>query len=184
LRSNDERLLAEYVSGDEDALSRLIEQHRPGVSRFARRRLGSRGSWADDVTQDVFVTVARAARRFAGRSTFRTWLFGIAMNICRDYLRRERPTESDEVLATLPDASLDPLQRLERQERLRRVRAAVRTLTPQHRLVLRLRDGEDMSYEEIARAIGVPVGTVRSRLHNARAALAGALTKSIERQQT
>jgi RNA polymerase sigma-70 factor (ECF subfamily) len=181
LKNSDERLLAEFVAGDEDALSRLIERHRPGVSRFARRQLGSRSSWADDVTQDVFVTVARAARRFAGRSTLRTWLFGIALNICRQYLRRERQTESDEVLATLPDASLDPLQRLERNERLGRLRAAMRALTPQHRLVLRLRDGEDMSYEEIARAIGVPTGTVRSRLHNARAALANALTNSIER---
>jgi RNA polymerase sigma-70 factor (ECF subfamily) len=181
LRNSDERLLAEYVAGDEDALSRLIEQHRPGLSRFARRQLGSRDSWADDVTQDVFVTVARAARRFAGRSTVRTWLFGIALNICRQYLRRERQTESDEVLAALPDASLDPFQRLERDERRRRLRAAMRALAPQHRLVLRLRDGDDMSYEEIARAIGVPIGTVRSRLHNARAALANALTKSIER---
>jgi RNA polymerase sigma-70 factor (ECF subfamily) len=184
LRNSDERLLAEYVAGDEDALSRLIERHGPGVSRFARRQLGSRRSWADDVTQDVFVTVARAARRFAGRSSLRTWLFGIAINICREYVRRERRTESDEVLAALPDASLDPLQRLERHERVRCVRAAVRTLTPQHRLVLRLRDGEDMGYDEIARALGVPIGTVRSRLHNARAALADALTKSIEREQT
>ena len=181
MRNSDERLLAEYVAGDESALSRLIEQHGPGVSRFARRQLGSRHSWADDVTQDVFVTVARAARRFAGRSTFRTWLFGIALNVCRDYLRRERHTASDEVLAVVPDASLDPLQRLERDERLRHVRAAVRGLTPQHRLVLRLRDAEDMSYDEIARVLGVPVGTVRSRLHNARAALASALTESIGR---
>ena len=177
MKNSDERLLAEYIAGDEDALARLIEQHGPGVSRFARRQLGSRGSWADDVTQDVFVTVTRAARRFAGRSSFRTWLFGIATNICREYLRQERQTESDAVLATLPDASLDPLQRLERRERLRRVRAAVRTLTPQHRLVLRLRDGEGLSYDEIARALGVPTGTIRSRLHNARAALADALTR-------
>jgi RNA polymerase sigma-70 factor (ECF subfamily) len=181
LKNSDERLLAEYVAGDERALSRLIERHGPGVSRFVRRQLGSRGSWAEDVTQDVFVAVARGARRFAGRATLQTWLFGIALNICRQYLRRERLTESDEVLAIVPDASLDPFQRLERQERVRRLRAAVRTLTPQHRSVLRLRDGEGMSYEEIARAIGIPVGTVRSRLHNARAALADALTKNSER---
>jgi RNA polymerase sigma-70 factor (ECF subfamily) len=180
LRNNDERLLAEYVAGDESALSRLIAQNGPGVARFARGQLGARGSWADDVTQDVFVTVARTARRFSGRSTLRTWLFGIALNICREYVRRERDTLGDEVLAAVPDASLDPLQRLEREERIRRVRAAVRALTPQHRLVLRLRDGEDMSYQEIARALGVPVGTVRSRLHNARVALATLLTERIE----
>ena len=181
LRNNDERLLAAYVAGDVGALSDLVELHRPGVSRFTRRRLGSLHAWADDVTQDVFVTVARSAHRFAGRSTFRTWLFGIALNICRDYLRRERHAVSDEVLASVPDVSLDPLQRIERDERIRRVRAAVRTLTPQHRLALRLRDVEDLSYEEMSRVLGVPVGTVRSRLHNARAALAKTLAESIER---
>jgi RNA polymerase sigma-70 factor (ECF subfamily) len=181
LRNNDERLLEDYVAGDAGALSRLVELHRPGVSHFVRRRLGSCRTYADDVTQDVFVTVARAARRFAGRSTFRTWLFGIALNICRDYLRRERHTVADETLEFVPDASLDPLQRLERKERMRRVRAAVRRLTPQQRLALRLRDVEEMSYDEMSRVLGVPVGTVRSRLHNARAALAKTLAESIER---
>jgi RNA polymerase sigma-70 factor (ECF subfamily) len=172
LRNSDERLLADYVAGDADALSHLVELHRPGISCFARRQLGSLHAWSDDVTQDVFVTVARAAHRFAGRSTFRTWLFGITLNICRDCLRRERHAVSNEVLESVPDASLDPLQRLERDERIRRVRAAVRRLTPQHRLALRLRDVEDMSYDEMSHVLGVPVGTVRSRLHNARAALA------------
>jgi RNA polymerase sigma-70 factor, ECF subfamily len=182
LRGNDdERLLADYVAGDAGALSHLVELHRPGVSRFARRQLGSLHAWSDDVTQDVFVTVAHAAHRFAGRSGVRTWLFGIALNICRDYLRRERHAGSDEVLESLPDTSLDPLQRVERKERVRRVRAAVCRLTPQHRLALRLREVEDMSYDEMSRALGVPVGTVRSRLHNARAALAKILAQTIER---
>jgi RNA polymerase sigma-70 factor, ECF subfamily len=105
----------------------------------------------------------------------------IAMNICRDYLRRERHAMGDDVLDSLPDRSLDPLQRVERDERIRRVRAAVRRLTPQHRLALRLREIEDMSYDDMSRVLGVPVGTVRSRLHNARAALARALAESIER---
>jgi RNA polymerase sigma-70 factor (ECF subfamily) len=181
LRNSDERLLADYVAGDDVALSRLVELHRPAVSYFVRRRLGSCRAFADDVIQEVFVTVARAAGRFEGRSTFRTWLFGIALNICRDYLRRERHVESDDILEFIPDASLDPLQRLERDERTRRVRAAIRRLTPQQRLVLRLRDVEDMSYDEMSRVLGVPVGTVRSRLHNARAALAKMLAESIER---
>jgi RNA polymerase sigma-70 factor (ECF subfamily) len=181
LRNNDERLLADYVAGDDVAFSRLVELHRRGVSHFVRRRLGSCRAFADDVTQEVFVTVARAAGRFGGRSTFRTWLFGIALNICRDYLRRERHVVSDDILAVIPDASLDPLQRLERDERTRRVRAAIRMLPPQHRLALRLRDVEDMSYDEMSRVLGVPVGTVRSRLHNARAALAKMLAENIER---
>jgi RNA polymerase sigma-70 factor (ECF subfamily) len=79
LKNSDERLIAEYVAGDDRAFTRLIERHRDSVAQFARRRLGSWSLWADDVTQDVFLRVAQAARRFEGRSTVRTWLFGIAL---------------------------------------------------------------------------------------------------------
>jgi RNA polymerase sigma-70 factor (ECF subfamily) len=75
----------------------------------------------------------------------------------------------------LPDTSLDPLERLEQQERDRVVRDALATLSVAHRTVLHMRDHEGMSYEQIAEALAVPLGTVRSRLHNARAALADAL---------
>jgi RNA polymerase sigma-70 factor (ECF subfamily) len=179
----DERLLDDYVAGDDRALSRLVERYRTGVSRFVARQLGSRSAWAEDATQDVFIRVFRAAHRFEGRSTFKTWMFGIALNLCRDYLRRERHAMTDDsVLAVLPDASLDPLQRLEQDERAALVRAAVDQLMPAHRMVLRLRDGEDMSYKEIAEMLGVPVGTVRSRLHNARALLAKALIDTLAKR--
>ena len=177
---SDERLLDDHAAGDEQAFSRLVERHHAGLTRFVARHLGSRRGWADDVTQDVFVKVYRAARQFEGRSSVRTWLFGIAFNVCRDYVRRERRDHAgDEVLAAIPGGSLDPLQRLERIERAALVRAAAGRLTPSQRLMLRLREREDMSYEEIAALLGVPLGTVRSRLHNARAALARALMEKL-----
>jgi RNA polymerase sigma-70 factor (ECF subfamily) len=182
LSDSDETLVRRYLRGEDQALSDLVDRHRNAVSRFVARRLGSRASWVDDVTQDVFVQVVRTARRFEGRSTFRTWLFGIALNLCRDCLRREhRLAQDDGFLAELPDASLDPFQRLAFRERAARVRAALRGLTRPQRLVLRLRDGENMRYEEIARVLAVPIGTVRSRLHNARAALAKALATATSR---
>jgi RNA polymerase sigma-70 factor (ECF subfamily) len=129
----------------------------------------------EDVAQDVFVQVHRASRSFAGRSSFKTWLYGIALNLCRDQRRRELTEpesrtidgDRDGVLDTLPDASLDPLQQLQREELAVLVRVAVAQLNPAQRIVLQLRDGEDLSYDEIARVLAVPVGTVRSRLHNA-----------------
>lgn len=179
----DERLLEDYVAGDHRAFSRLFERHGVHVSRFAKRKLGSRHAWAEDVTQDVFVRVAHAARRFEGRSSFRTWLFGITLNVCRDYLRRERhATHDDGALAVIPDVALDPLERLERDERARLIRGALGELVPPYRLILRLRDGEDMTYDEIARTLDVPIGTVRSRLHNARATLAKALADRIDKR--
>jgi RNA polymerase sigma-70 factor (ECF subfamily) len=172
----DERLLDEYAAGDEQAFSRLLERHHAGVSRFAARRLGARRDWAEDVAQEVFIKVYRASARFERRSTFRTWLFGIALNVCRDFVRRESSVSANDTSPVdLPDGSLDPLQRLERIERAAVVRSAVKAIAPGHRLMLRLREREDMSYEEMARLLAVPVGTVRSRLHNARAALAQAL---------
>jgi RNA polymerase sigma-70 factor (ECF subfamily) len=141
------------------------------------------------VAQDVFLQVHRRARSFEGRSAFKTWLFGVALNVCRDHIRRERrvvrtsavEAGDDKALALLPSESLDPLEFLERTERDALIRSAIERLTPTQRTVLQLRDLEDMTYDEIAHVLAVPVGTVRSRLHNARAALAQALASCLRR---
>jgi RNA polymerase sigma-70 factor (ECF subfamily) len=177
---SDEQLVARHARGDVQAFPRLFSRHRASVAQFVARNLGARTAWADDLTQEVFIRVYRQARQFEGRSSVRTWLFGIALNVCRDHIRKERRFDVDDtVLAALPDGSLDPLQQLERVERTALVRRALATLAPRHRLMLRLREREDMSYEDISRALAVPVGTVRSRLHNARAALAQALLERV-----
>jgi RNA polymerase sigma factor (sigma-70 family) len=94
---------------------------------------------------------------------------------------RTRDAEADNSLAVLPDESLDPLQRLEYDERSALVRAAIESLMPKFTVVLQLRDAEDTSYDEIAQVLAVPVGTVRSWLHNARAALAKELLDRLGR---
>jgi RNA polymerase sigma-70 factor (ECF subfamily) len=180
VNDSDEALFREYAAGDERAFVRLLDRYRSRVAHLVRYSLGPRSLWVEDVAQDVFVQVHRAARSFQGRSSFKTWLYGIAINSCRDHRRRQRTSpesrtldeEDDGTLAAIPADSLDPLQTLERDELAALVRAAIAGLSPAHRIVLQLRDGEDMSYDEIAHALGVQVGTVRSRLHNARVALA------------
>jgi RNA polymerase sigma-70 factor (ECF subfamily) len=177
---SDETLIRASACGEEHSFARLVERYRNRVAQLVRWHLGPRSLWADDVAQDVFVRVHRNASTFEGRSSFKTWLYSIALNTCRDHVRREtaarRPgpagDSAEEALAALPDGTLDPLQRLERREREALVRGAVERLALAHRTVLQLRDWEDMSYEQIAAVLDVPVGTVRSRLHNARAALA------------
>lgn len=189
MESSDEALFRDYMGGDERAFVRLLERYRNRVAYLVRCRLGPRSLWAEDVAQDVFVQIHRSARSFQGRSSFKTWLYAIAVNVCRDHLRRQgtiadwraRDAEADGTLAALPDESLDPLQKLEYDERSALVRAAIERLTPTLRVVLQLRDGEDMNYDEIALVLAVPVGTVRSRLHNARAALAKELLGCLER---
>lgn len=187
--SSDEALFRDYMRGDERAFARLLERYQYRVACLVRCRLGSNGLLAEDVAQDVFVQICRSSRSFQGRSSFKTWLYAIAVNVCRDHLRRQgaivdwraRDAESDGSLAALPDESLDPLQRLEHDERSALVRTAIERLTPMFRVVLQLRDGEDMTYDEIAHVLAIPVRTVRSRLHNARAALAKELLGCLER---
>jgi RNA polymerase sigma factor (sigma-70 family) len=181
---SDRSLLEAGRQGDARALSRLIDRHGRALTAFVGRRLGAHRDWAQDAVQDVLLTLQRTADRYEGRSTFRTWLFGIARNVCHEYLRRERALVPDDgTFAALPDASLDPLQRLERKEREALVRSAIADLPPAHRRVLRLRDGDGLAYEEIGRRLGIPIGTVRSRVHNARAALSRALALRLETKE-
>jgi len=184
---SDDALFREYVNGDESALVRLLERYRKRVASLVRNWLGRHSAWADDITQDIFVQVYRGASKFEGRSSFKTWLYSIIANVCNNYSRQERrtrtlrATDADRELAELPDKSLDPLQVMESDERVALVCIAVARLKPEQRTILELRDGKDLSYNDIARMLAIPVGTVRSRLHNARAALARELCALIER---
>ena len=188
----DAQLLRAHARGDPHAFGDLLARYRSRIVHLVRCRVGAGSLWVEDVAQDVFVQVHRKAATFEGRSSVKTWLYAVAINVCRDHQRRERrapqavpvPIDVAEPLAELPDASLDPLERLEQEERHRLVREALESLSPPHRTVLYMRDREDMSYEQMADALAVPVGTVRSRLHNARAALAHALEQTMRGLRT
>lgn len=183
----DARLLRAHARGDPQAFGDLLERYRSRIMHLVRCRVGAGSLWVEDVAQDVFVQVHRKAGSFEGRSSVKTWLYSVAINVCRDHQRHERrapraaplPFDVVEPLAELPAASLDPLEQLEQQERDRLVRDALETLSAAHRTVLYMRDHEDMTYEQVADALAVPLGTVRSRLHNARAALADALGRRV-----
>ena len=183
----DARLLRAHARGDPQAFGNLLERYRNRILHLVRCRVGAGSLWVEDVAQDVFVQVHRKAGTFQGRSSAKTWLYAVAINVCRDHQRQERrapqavPVALDAVepLTEPPDLSLDPLEQLEQRERDRMVRDAFETLSAAHRTVLYLRDHEDMSYEQIADALAVPIGTIRSRLHNARAALTDALGQRV-----
>lgn len=181
-RASDEELIDRFVHGESAAFAELLERYRDKVFQFACWTLGSGRdrSEAEDATQEVFLQLFRSARSFRHRSKFRTWLYSLARNVCRQHAAklRRRPftpwredAEEDPVLE-IPDGQPGPLDQIEEEERHRLLRAAVEGLPPHHRGVLLLRDWEDLSYEEIAEVMQVPVGTVRSRLFHARAALA------------
>lgn len=172
----DEDLAGRFCGGDVKAFEHLARRYRDALYRFVRWHLGATRSDAEDVTQDILIEVHRSLGSYEGRSRLRTWMFGIARNVC---LRRRRAAREfsceaagDETLSELPDAAVDPETALERREVQASVRRAIEELGPGHRDVVLLREIEGLSYEEIAAVLEVPIGTVRSRLHNARAALA------------
>jgi RNA polymerase sigma-70 factor, ECF subfamily len=134
------------------------------------------------VTQDVLIEVFRCLPRYEGRSRLRTWMLGVAHNVCRQRRRGSFGARAlvvaeatDEVLRTVADATADLDSLLARREVQAQVRSAIERLGPEHRDVVLLREIEGLSYGEIAGVLQIPVGTVRSRLHNARVELGACL---------
>jgi RNA polymerase sigma-70 factor (ECF subfamily) len=179
----DQVLLRRVGRGDADALAALYRRHGDGLFRFLLRLAGDRGL-AEEILQDTLLAVWRGAAGFAGRSQVRTWLYGIARRQAHNRLRVVRPAESGLAeVAELAEARPGPeelaLAGVERD----RVLAAVERLSLAHREVVVLMVVAELSHAEIAAVVGVPVGTVKSRLHHARAALVRSLAEVEEPQR-
>jgi RNA polymerase sigma-70 factor (ECF subfamily) len=181
-------LVEECRRGDPNAFSRLVGIHEGLVYNLAARLLGDPEE-AKDVSQDVFLQVYRMLHRFEGRSSLKTWIYRIVVNQCRNrqrwWKRRRRDkalpiedmtaADSAKLCADRPDG---PEEALTRREQGQRVQRALLRLSLDHRAVLLLREVEELSGAEIAQALGVAEGTVKSRLARAREALREALTAS------
>ncbi|MDE2039527.1 MAG: sigma-70 family RNA polymerase sigma factor [Elusimicrobia bacterium] len=159
------------------AFEELLREHWDSVERFVWTLSCARGLEAEDLAQEVWVQAYRSIDRFEGRSAARTWLYGICRNVCLAWARRRSQTLSLDESAesgetTWPDGEPEPLERLLREESTGLVRRCLEALPAGQRAALVLREWEGLSYEEIAEALDVPLGTVRSRLHNAMAGLA------------
>jgi RNA polymerase sigma-70 factor (ECF subfamily) len=175
----DESLLRRARAGDESAFAALYRRRQAGLYRFALQMSGSE-SVAEDATQEVFMSLLAAAHGFdAARGSLSSYLYGAARNQVLRRLEKEKAyvalaDESDEAVAR-GDKFLqereDPLAELARGETVETVRQAVLALPLHYREVVVLCELQEMSYAEAACALGCAVGTVRSRLHRARALL-------------
>ena len=161
----------------------VYERFRRPVWRLARRFTESEDE-ALDTTQDVFLRVWRGLPGFRGEARLSTWVFQIAWNHIRAHRRkmgrqpllvREGANDNPELVDRTPDPQPDPEHRAAAVEMLDLVEAALRELPEHYQIVVWLRDGEDLSYDEIARVLDVPIGTVRSRIARARALLRDAV---------
>ena len=176
---SDEDLLRLIIAGDEDAFATLYRRRQGGVYRFALHMSGSE-SIAEDVTQEVFMALTRDAASYdPARGSLSAYLYGIARNHVLRCLRRDRlyvpiAGESDDAEETVPEQLIavdDPLGDLTRSETIESVRQAVLALPPRYREVVVLCDLQEMSYVDASDVLGCALGTVRSRLHRARALL-------------
>jgi RNA polymerase sigma-70 factor (ECF subfamily) len=165
----EQTLVIRSQLGDETAFEGLLELHGPRLLLFAQRMMQSSPESVADVTQEIWVAIYRALPRLLDASKFRPWAFRIARDrIYREYRRRKLPVQpADEAqLAGVPE-SAGPDATIDREE----LHRCLELISPEHREALVLRFFEEMSYEDIARATGSSVGTVRSRIHYAKEAL-------------
>ena len=166
---DDAALLARLRAGDAAAFETLVITHQHRVFGVALRMLGSRAE-AEEIAQEVFLRAHRAIADFRGDARLGTWLYAIASRLCLNRLASpdRRVARGDDVLVDVPASTPDAAAAAERAELDAALRAAIAELPDERRLVLVLRDVEGLSYEQIAEALALDLGTVRSRLHRAR----------------
>lgn len=182
----DAALVEQALAGSQDAYRALVERHSRGVLTLVARMVRDQGV-AEELAQDAFVKAFGALRSFDPAYKFSNWILRIAHNVAIDHLRKARPTilpidddasgrEMADVLADRrePSAFDRAVQRDFRDD----LDAALATLRPEFRRLVVLRYLEDMSYEDISEIVGLPLGTVKSHLHRARAALGRLLAES------
>jgi RNA polymerase sigma-70 factor (ECF subfamily) len=174
--STDEQLMLAHQRGAADAFAELFARYRQAVYGFFWRRL-EHAARAEELAQEVFVAVLRGTERWEPRASFRTWVFSIAMKMM--WAERRRAAREGGAVA-IEAAELQPCASAsgsEHADAALAVRQAVARLEETDREVLLLREYEQLRYKEIAGLLGVPAGTVRSRLFRARMALKELLTK-------
>lgn len=188
MSADDQRLIAECLKGRTAAFGELVRRYQDRLFHTAYR-LVDNAEDAQDVVQETFLSAYQSLDSFKGDSLFFTWLYRIAINTAISLKRKRRAVLSID-LARNGESSPEPLDlsdqgqpglALEKAEEGRRVQAALSRLSPEHRTVLVLKDMEGQKYEAIAEVLGVPIGTVRSRLHRARLELRELLERDEKR---
>jgi len=176
---SDDELVARSIAGDDEAYRILVERYSDFVYTIALRVVRSEEE-AEDVAQEAFVRAHRALPRFRGDSKFSSWLYRIAVNRALTHLKRRRSRPSTVEMSSSPGVEAEiaahrsggsPADELLKDEFRARVRAAVAKLPPRYRAAVTLFYLEERSYKEVAEALGVPMGTLKTHLHRARAIL-------------
>lgn len=186
---NDEALLIRKAqNGDVSAFEKLVSLYAKKIYNYCYRMTDNRED-AEDLTQEVFIKVYQNLKSFKGDSKFSTWIYRIAYNTCVDRYRKNRKVDTvslnyskDEDSVEIELVSNDPLPEEEviKKERYKKLQACIAGLKPEYKSVIILRDIQNYTYAEIAEILQVPLGTVKSHISRARAALCDALREMLE----
>lgn len=174
----DEELYAAWAAGNREAGSRLVDRYLRPVSRFFANKIWD-GDDAEELVGSTFEACARTLGKFRGECSFRTWLFGIAHNVMRNHVRKRRPSASELDLESSAVRDLGPSPRTHVAKRREHalLLQALRAIPFDHQVVLELAHFEGMSRSEIATVLGLPAGTVASRMRRADELLRDELAK-------
>lgn len=176
----EQHLLERARSGDQEAFTALVTEHQRYVYNLALRVLKNEEE-ALDLAQETFVRAWTALPNFRGQSRFRTWLYRIATNLCYNRLpnlRRSLNELGDDVMADLPENDMapgNPARNAEARELRSYLQRAIEQLDDHYRLLISLRYQSELSYEEIAATLNLPLGTVKTGLFRAREQLRRAM---------
>lgn len=185
-REQEAAVIQSVLDGDVNAFETIVKEYEKNVYNLALRMTGNSED-AADMSQEAFIKAYNSLSSFRGDSKFSVWLYRIVSNVCLDYLRSRtrKPTVSlstenddgEEVELDIADESQSPELLLDRSLTRDAVRRGLAALPPDHREILMLREIQGLSYEEIAAALGLEAGTVKSRIFRARKKLCSFLIK-------
>jgi RNA polymerase sigma-70 factor, ECF subfamily len=172
MTSTDEELVARSIRGDADSFNQLVLRWERPIYALAYRTIG-REEDARDVCQETFLRAFRALPRFRGQAKFSSWIYRIALNLCHDWVRRERrsgfvqPPEDrdlqDLAAAEEPSESIEDL--VARRVQVRIVQRAMAALPEEQRMAIILKEYHGLTFQEIADLMGCPLSTVKTRLY-------------------
>ncbi|HSM45431.1 MAG TPA: sigma-70 family RNA polymerase sigma factor [Acidimicrobiia bacterium] len=164
-------LLARVLDGDHDAFDQIMRNHEDRVFSVCLRIMGNR-EHALDATQETFLTAFRKAGQFRGNAALGTWIYRIAVNTCYDQLRKQKRRRADPMPARLDPADHSAEDAVESAGLRPEIERALAAISPEFRSAVVLSDIEGMSLPEVAEVLGVPIGTVKSRVFRGRRLLA------------
>ena len=184
--AESDALIERCLQGDQAAWESIVRQNWRRVFNVAYKFVG-RHDLAEDLTQDVFLKVFRSLATFDRRANFQTWLISVSRNLCIDHyrsVRKERETidrdvRTDDLAPASPVAS--PLATLERRDLAEQLREALQHLPDTLRVAVVMRDIQELSYQDIAKRLSLPEGTVKSRINRGRHELARQIRRLQER---